>query len=448
MAKYDKNPIPASIEAEQAVLGGLMISPDAIFHLGDKLSESDFHQQSHRLIYRAILDLSESNIPYDVITLGEWLKKNGHDKHTGGTEYLIDLASQTPSAANIVAWAEIVREKSMLRQLMEVSGQIMKSCMGNEGEEARNLVSQAEAAIFQIAETHARGRKLHVNAKEAVKEAYQQIVTRYDNPGKLTGLSTGYSGLDEITNGLQNQDLIIVAARPAIGKTSFAQCIAEHVAIHQGKATALFSMEMSASQLAQRLISSQARVDGNRLRSGKLDEEDWPRMTEAIKRITASKLLIDDTAGLNPQELAFRARRLKREHNIGLIVIDYLQLMTVAGNGRENRATEIAEVSRSLKALAKELDVPIIALSQLNRGVESRNDKRPNMSDLRESGSIEQDADIVIFIYRDDYYVKDSQDKGIAEIIISKHRQGSTGTLKLRFFGEYTRFDELASHQD
>lgn len=442
--KRDTVELPTSVEAEQAVLGGLLLSPDSIVDIGDTVSESDFYVMGHRIIFRAIRDLSDKAVPFDAITLGDWIENNGQSNECGGTPYLVDLVSHTASAANIKAWAEIVREKSLMRQLMDVSGKILSSCLAKDGRTAKDLVSEAESEVFRIAESGARGKKSHVIAKDAVKEAYEQIIKRYDNPGELAGLSYGYKELDDLTSGLQKQDLIILAARPGMGKSSLSQCIAEHVAINQGKAVAIYSMEMSAAQLAKRLISSQGRIDGRKLMDGSLDETDWPRMTDAIKAISGAKILIDDTPGLNPQELAFRARRLKREFDLGLIVVDYLQLMTATGGSKETRATEIGEISRALKGLAKELDIPVIALSQLNRGVESRTDKRPNMSDLRESGSIEQDADIILFIYRDDYYNPNSEDKGLAEVIISKHRQGSTGAIKLKFFGEYTRFDSLA----
>lgn len=445
MAKNDKDKkndvMLVSIEAEQSVLGGLMLSPDALILIGDLLSEADFHHQAHRYIFRAISDLSEKNVPFDAITLGEWMVNNGLGGKAGGPEYLIDLVSQTPSAANIKAWAEIVREKSILRQLADVSGQIMSNCMAPEGRNAKELVAIAESEIFKIAE-HGNRKQSYVLAKDATKSAYEEIVKRYDNPGTLSGLSMGYDELDALTSGLQNQDLVIIAARPAMGKTSLSTCIAEHVAIKLEKAVALFTMEMSAEQTAQRMLSSQGRINSSRLRSGQLENEDWSKMTAAITKIANAKFLIDDTPALTTQELGFRARRMKREHDISLIVVDYLQLMQAPG-GKENRATEIAEISRSLKALAKELDIPIIALSQLNRGLESRADKRPIMSDLRESGGIEQDADIIIFIYRDEYYNPTSLDVGLAEINLCKHRSGPTGSIKLRFFGEFTRFDSL-----
>ena len=437
---------PQSVEAEQAVLGGLMLSPESINHLGDLLVADDFYLQAHRVIYQAILELSERNQPFDAITIGEWLNANNRANQVGGTEYLVDLVSQTPSAANIRAWAEIVREKSVLRQMIEAGTDIVNNGFAPDGRDIKELLASAEQAVFKIAEQGARAKKGFVAIKDAAKEAYDQIIKRYENQGALSGLPSGFSEFDEMTSGLQKQDLIILAARPAMGKTTLALNIAEYAALKTKKAVAVYSMEMSAGQLAQRLLSSIGRINANGLRSGTLEDEDWSRLTMAIRMLTESKIFIDDTPALSPQELAFRARRLKREHDLGLIVVDYLQLMQVPGS-KENRATEISEISRSLKALAKELDIPVIALSQLNRGLESRTDKRPVMSDLRESGGIEQDADIILFIYRDEYYNKESQDKGLDEVIISKHRNGSTGTFKLKFFGEYTRFDNLAHDQ-
>lgn len=438
---------PQAIEAEQAVLGGLMLSPESINHLGDLLIDADFYLQAHRVIYKAIIELSEKKQPYDAITIGEWLQANNLASQVGGTEYLVDLVSQTPSAANIKAWAEIVREKSILRQMIEAGTVIVNNGFTPDGREIKELLADAEQSVFKIAEQGARAKKSFVAMKDAAKEAYEQIVKRYDNQGSLSGLPSGFKELDKMTSGLQKQDLIILAARPAMGKTTLALNIAEYAAMKTKKAVAVYSMEMSAGQLAQRLLSSIGRINANNLRSGELEDEDWSRLTTAIKQLADTKIFIDDTPALSPHELAFRARRLKREHDLGLIVVDYLQLMQVPGN-KENRATEISEISRSLKALAKELDIPIIALSQLNRGLESRTDKRPIMSDLRESGGIEQDADIILFIYRDEYYNKEnSPDKGLAEIIISKHRNGETGSIKLKFFGEYTRFDNLAHEQ-
>jgi replicative DNA helicase len=434
---------PQSVEAEQAVLGGLMLAPDSLDRVGDLLIEGDFYRRDHRLIYRAIRELSEKNRPFDAVTLGEWFEANNLAEQIGGIGYLIELASTTPSAANIRAYAEIVREKAVLRQLIEAGTEIVNDGFQPEGRDVQEVLSGAEMKVFKIAEQGRRGRADFVPLREAMKDAFQLLQERYENQGAVTGLPTGFHDFDEMTAGLQSSDLIILAARPAMGKTTLALNMAEYGAIKTRKAVAVYSMEMSASQLAFRLISSIGRVNATRLRTGQLEDEDWSRVNMAIRMLSDVKIFIDDTPALSPDVLRSKARRIKREHDLGLIVIDYLQLMQVPGTG-ENRATEISEISRSLKALAKELNVPVIALSQLNRSLESRTDKRPVMADLRESGAIEQDADIIVFIYRDEYYNKDSADKGLAEVIIGKQRNGPTGTVKLKFFGEYTRFDNLA----
>jgi replicative DNA helicase len=434
---------PQSAEAEQAVIGGLMLAPESLDRVGDFLTEHDFYRRDHRLIYRAIRELSEKSKPFDAVTLGEWFDANGLAEQIGGTTYLIELASSTPSAANIRAYAEIVREKAVLRQLIEAGTEIVNDGFQPEGRESHEVLSAAEQKVFRIAEQGRRGRADFVSLRDAMKDAFQILQERYENQGAVTGLPTGFTDLDEMTAGLQPSDLIILAARPAMGKTTLALNIAEYGALKTKKAVAVYSMEMSSSQLAFRLISSIGRVNATRLRTGQLEDEDWSRVNMAIKMLSEVKIFIDDTPALSPDVLRSKARRIKREHDLGLIVIDYVQLMQVPGNS-ENRATEISEISRSLKALAKELNVPVIALSQLNRSLESRTDKRPVMSDLRESGAIEQDADIIMFIYRDEYYHKDSTDKGLAEVIIGKQRNGPTGTVKLKFFGEYTRFDNLA----
>jgi replicative DNA helicase len=434
---------PQSAEAEQAVIGGLMLAPESLDRVGDFLTENDFYRRDHRLIYRAIRELSEKNKPFDAVTLGEWFDANGLAEQIGGTGYLVELASSTPSAANIRAYAEIVREKAVLRQLIEAGTEIVNDGFQPEGRDSQEVLSAAEQKVFRIAEQGRRGRADFVSLREAMKDAFQILQERYENQGSVTGLPTGFTDLDEMTAGLQPSDLIILAARPAMGKTTLALNIAEFGALKTKKAVAVYSMEMSSSQLAFRLISSIGRVNATRLRTGQLEDEDWSRVNMAIKMLSEVKIFIDDTPALSPDVLRSKARRIKREHDLGLIVIDYVQLMQVPGSS-ENRATEISEISRSLKALAKELNVPVIALSQLNRSLESRTDKRPVMSDLRESGAIEQDADIIMFIYRDEYYHKDSQDKGLAEVIIGKQRNGPTGTVKLKFFGEYTRFDNLA----
>ncbi|MFP7721513.1 replicative DNA helicase [Lysobacter sp. A3-1-A15] len=435
---------PQSVEAEQAVLGGLMLAPDAYDRVSDQLIDQDFYRRDHQLIFRAIRELAEKGKPFDAVTLGEWFESMGQSELVAGGAYLIELASTTPSAANIVAYAEIVRDKAVLRQLIEVGTTIVNDGFQPDGRESTEILASAEQQVFAIAEAGAKGKTDFVAMNKALSEAFDVLQTRYAAGGSVTGLPTGYTEFDELTAGLQPTDLLILAARPAMGKTTFALNIAEHAAIRTKKAVAVFSMEMSASQLALRLISSNGRVNAQRLRSGQLEDEDWSRVTSAIRMLKEAKIFIDDTPGLSPEALRAKARRLKREHDLGLVVIDYLQLMSVPGNS-ENRATEISEISRGLKHLAKELNVPVIALSQLNRSLETRADKRPVMADLRESGAIEQDADVIVFIYRDDYYNKEnSPDKGLAEIIIGKQRNGPTGSVKLKFFGEYTRFDNLS----
>ena len=436
---------PHSIEAEQAVLGGLMLAPEAYDRINDKLTANDFYRRDHQLIYRAIAELAEKNRPFDAVTLGEWFESQGHMDLVAGGAYLVELASTTPSAANIAAYAEIVRDKAVMRQLIEVGTEIVNDAFQPEGKESDEMLAIAEQKVFAIAEQGARGRTDFVAMNDALKDAFEVLRVRSESGGTVTGLPTGYTEFDMMTAGLQPTDLVILAARPAMGKTTFALNIAEYAAIKSKKAVAVFSMEMSAGQLAMRLISSVGRINATRLRTGQLEDEDWSRVTSAIRILKdQAKVFIDDTPGLSPDVLRSKARRLKREHDLGLIVIDYLQLMSVPGNN-ENRATEISEISRSLKGLAKELNVPVIALSQLNRSLETRTDKRPVMADLRESGAIEQDADMIVFIYRDDYYNKEtSPDKGLAEIIIGTQRSGPTGSCKLRFFGEYTRFDNLS----
>ncbi len=434
---------PQSVEAEQAVLGGLMLAPEAFDSVGDILTEQDFYRRDHQLIYRAIGELVRLSQPVDVVTLGEWFLAQNKSEVVAGGAYLLELVNTTPSAANIRAYAEIVRDKAIARKLIDVGTQIVNDAFQPEGRTTAELLAQAEQQVFAIAQSGDKKRMDFVDINAALLDANDVLHERFANGGGITGLATGYDDFDQMTAGLQPTDLIILAARPAMGKTTFALNIAEYAAIRSKKAVAVFSMEMSAAQLAMRLISSNGRVNATRLRTGQIEGEDWGRISAAIKMLKNTKIFIDDTPGLSPDVLRSKARRLKREHDLGLIVIDYLQLMSVPGNS-ENRATEISEISRSLKGLAKELNVPVIALSQLNRSLETRADKRPVMADLRESGAIEQDADIIVFIYRDEYYNKEnSPDKGLAEIIIGKQRSGPTGSIKLKFFGEYTRFDNL-----
>ena len=435
---------PQSLEAEQAVLGGLMLDPNAFDRVADQLVEDDFYRRDHQLIYRAIRELVEKNQPCDAVTVGDWFDSQGKAEQVAGGAYLVELAASTPSAANIKAYADIVRDKAIQRKLIDVGTGIVNDGFQPEGRDSAELLAKAEQEVFAIAEGHGRGRQDFTPVRSALIEAFDVLQKRAENGSGVTGLPTGYTEFDEMTAGLQPTDLLILAARPAMGKTTFALNIAEYGALKSKKAVAVFSMEMSASQLALRLISSLGRVNATRLRTGQLEDEDWSRVTGAIAQMNGVKIFIDDTPALSPDVLRAKSRRLKREHDLGLIVIDYLQLMAVPGNS-ENRATEISEISRSLKALAKELNVPVIALSQLNRSLETRTDKRPVMADLRESGAIEQDADVIVFIYRDEYYNKEnSPDKGLAEIIIGKQRNGPTGSFKLKFFGEYTRFDNLA----
>jgi replicative DNA helicase len=434
---------PHSIDAEQAVLGGLMLSPDSLDKVADRLTENDFYRRDHRLIWRAINELANKGMPCDAVTLGEWFESNSLADSVGGASYLIELANATPSAANIAAYGDIVREKSVLRQLIDAGTAITEDGYRPEGKSVQEVMELAEQRVFHIAESGARGKQDVVSMRTAVADAFRLLSHRYENRGQLTGISTGFTDLDELTAGLQPSDLIIVAARPSMGKTAFAMNIAEAAAMRGKKSVAVFSMEMSASQLALRLISSMGRIHQQHLRTGDLAEEDWPRVTSAITMLSEAKIFIDDTPAMSPVEMRARSRRLQREHGLDMIVIDYLQLMQVPGN-KENRATEISEISRGLKALAKELNVPVIALSQLNRSLEQRADKRPMMSDLRESGAIEQDADLIMFIYRDDYYNKESPDKGLAEIIIGKQRNGPTDTAKLTFLGHYTKFENFA----
>ncbi len=436
---------PHSLEAEQAILGGLMLDNSAWDQIADSITEEDFYRHDHQLIYRAIAELAAQNKPLDVVTLSEWLDNNGELESVGGLAYLGTLAKDTPSAANIKAYAAIVRERSILRQLVSIGGRISESAFNTEGRSSSEILDEAERLVFEIAEKGSRGKQGFVGIKDLLNKAVDRIDMLFQQDDPITGVPTGWKDFDERTSGLQPGDLIIVAGRPSMGKTSFAMNIAEHAAIHAGLPVAVFSMEMPGDSLAMRMISSIGRIDQHRLRTGKLDDDDWPSLTKAVGILADAPLFIDDTPALSPNELRARARRLSRETGqLGLIVIDYLQLMQVPGNS-ENRAAEISLISRSLKSLAKELDTPVVALSQLNRSLEQRPNKRPVMSDLRESGAIEQDADLIVFIYRDEVYNEDSPDKGVAEIIIAKQRNGPIGTVRQTFLGQYTRFEDYIS---
>jgi len=435
---------PHSAEAEQAVLGGLMLDNRAWEQIADRLVESDFYRHDHRLIFRSIEALAEKDRPCDAVTIGEWLEKQDLLDEAGGLVYIGALAKDSPGAANVKAYADIVRERSVLRQLIHTGNDIAQSGYAPEGREVSELLEAAEQRVFEIAEKGSRAQAGFIGIKKLLTGAVERIDSLFHSDGHITGISTGITAFDEKTAGLQKGDLIIVAGRPSMGKTSFAMNLAEHAAIREKIPTAVFSMEMSGEQLALRMISSLGRIDQSKVRTGKLDDEDWPRITSAVTLMSEAPIFIDDTPALSPTEMRARARRLKREHGLGLVVVDYLQLMQVSGT-KENRTNEISEISRGLKTLAKELDVPVIALSQLNRNLEQRPDKRPVMSDLRESGSIEQDADIIVFIYRDEVYNENSPHAGTAEVIIGKQRNGPTGKVRTAFLGRFTRFENLAN---
>ncbi|HJV82154.1 MULTISPECIES: replicative DNA helicase [Oxalobacteraceae] len=434
---------PHSIEAEQSVLGGLLLDNSAWDRIADFVSEDDFYRYDHRVIFQHIVKLINATRPADVITVYESLSTSAKAEEVGGLAYLNALAQNTPSAANIRRYAEIVRDRGVLRKLITVSDEISTQALNPQGKEVKQLLDEAESKIFAIAEEGARGAQGWLAIQPLLTQVVERIDELYnrDNQNDITGVPTGFLDLDRMTSGLQPGDLIIVAGRPSMGKTAFSLNIGENVAIDSGLPVAVFSMEMGGTQLAMRMLGSVGRLDQSRLRVGKLNDEDWPRLTHAIQKMNEAQLYIDETPALSPIELRARARRLSRQcGRLGLIIIDYLQLMSGNGSG-ENRATEISEISRSLKGLAKELNCPVIALSQLNRSLEQRPNKRPVMSDLRESGAIEQDADVILFIYRDQVYNPDSPDKGTAEIIIGKQRNGPIGTVRLTFLGEYTKFD-------
>jgi replicative DNA helicase len=438
---------PHSVEAEQSVLGGLLLDNLAWDRCVDLLGDSDFYRYEHRLIYGAIGALVNASKPADVITVFEQLQGLGKAEDCGGLSYLNALAQSVPSAANIRRYAEIVRERAILRKLIAASDEIATVAFNPQGRAVTQILDEAEGRIFQIGEEGSRQKQGFQGIDKLVVALLDRVNELHDNGAEeVTGVRTGFYDLDRMTAGLQKGDLIVLAARPSMGKTAFALNIAEHVAVSEGLPVLVFSMEMGAAQLALRLVGSIGRIDQQRLRTGALKNDEWERLAEAVDKLKPSTLYIDETPALTSAELRARARRMARQFGgtLGLIVVDYLQLMSGSASGDENRATEIGEISRGLKALAKELQCPVIALSQLNRSVESRNDKRPMMSDLRESGAIEQDADVIMFIYRDEYYNKDSKEPGVAEIVIGKQRNGPVGTVKLTFLKPLTKFDNLA----
>ena len=431
---------PHSIESEQAVLGGIFLDNEAWLKIGDKIQADDFYRRDHQIIFNAINALENQGKPFDIVTVAEWLESHQQLDQAGGLAYLAALAENTPSASNIASYADIVRKRSILRQLARITTDINEMVFNPQGRTSEEILDQAEQSVFEIAEQETRGRRNFQPMNSLLASALDRIdeLFRLQNP--ITGIETGFDDFDEMTGGLQRSDLIIVAGRPSMGKSSFAVNIAEHAAIKNNKSVAIFSMEMPGEQLAIRMIASLSRVDQHKIRTGNLGDNDWPRLTSTVSIMQDKKIFVDDTPALTPAELRARCRRLSREQQLDMVIVDYLQLMHVPGT-KENRATEISEISRSLKAMAKELNIPVVALSQLNRSLESRQNKRPVMSDLRESGAIEQDADIIVFIYRDEVYDEDSPDKGKAEIIIGKQRNGPIGMVPLTFLGQYTRFE-------
>ncbi|WP_396588838.1 replicative DNA helicase [Bermanella sp. R86510] len=436
---------PNSVDAERSVLGGLMLDNRAFEIVSERLMAADFFRHQHRQIYSVICKLSEEEKPFDVLTLSDELQDIEALAEIGGLEYLSELVESTPSAANISAYADIVKEKALLRRLAEAATDIADTAYNTQGNDPLDLISDAEKRIAEVAEggTKKDAGPEHVNP--IMSRTLEKIEELFQMEDGLTGLTTGFTDLDKRTNGFQTADLIIVAGRPSMGKTTFAMNLCENALLHANRPVLVFSMEMPKEAILMRMYSSVGRIPSNKLRSGKLDEEDWPKLTSAFNLLKDKPLYIDDTAALTPQEMRARCRRVYRENNndLALVMVDYLQLMQVAGKS-EGRTQEISEISRSLKAIAKEFGCPVVALSQLNRSLEQRPNKRPVMSDLRESGAIEQDADIIAFIYRDEVYNEDSPDKGIGEIIIGKHRNGEIGTDRLAFIGKYTRFENLA----
>ena len=431
---------PHSVDAEQSLLGGVMLDPRAWDQIADVVSAEDFYRADHRLLFAAIGELTDRNEPPDAVTVGEYLRRQDRLHDAGGQAYLARLVGETPGTANIRTYAGIVRECAMLRQLIQVGGDIVASAYDTGGRPVAELVDRAEQQVFDIADRGQRTGTGFSPASAILPRSIDRLDILSNSKDGITGVATGFNDLDELTAGLQAGDLVVVAGRPSMGKTTLALNIAENAAIGHRLATGIFSMEMPEEQVASRMIGSVGRVDQSRLRTGKLTDEDWTRINSAVSMISGAPIFIDDAPALTPTEVRARSRRLKREHDLGLIVVDYLQLMQVSGS-TENRATVISEISRSLKGLARELKVPVIALSQLNRSVEQRNDKRPVMSDLRESGAIEQDADVIVFIYREEVYDSETQRKGIADIIIGKQRNGPIGEFNLTFKGKYTRFE-------
>lgn len=436
---------PQNIEAEQAVLGAMLIEKEAIVKVADFLKGSDFYRESHKIIFNAMLELYNRNEAVDMVTLTEALKKADKLEAVGGIAYITSLSGGVPTAANVVYHGKIVEEKALLRGLINASTEIA-SLSYEDSDDVQNIVDRAEKLILEVAQN--KGTKDFTQINDVVMQAFDKIESLYKSKGNITGISCGFKDLDRLTSGLQPSDLILVAARPSMGKTAFTLNIASHVGIREKQTVAFFSLEMSKEQLVQRMICSEAPIDSQRLRIGEVEENDWPKIIQAADKLSGAPIFIDDTAGITVLEMRAKARRLKKEHDLKLIIIDYLQLMQGSGkNSGDNRQQEISEISRSLKALARELNVPIIALSQLSRSVEARQVKKPMLSDLRESGSLEQDADIVAFLYREDYYNPDTENKNITDVIVAKHRNGPVDTVQLFFHKQFTKFCDLTRLQ-
>jgi len=436
---YGKVP-PHDIEAEQAILGSMLTDRDAVISALEKLREDDFYREDNKEIFSAIFNLYSKSLPVDIVTVKSELVEMGSFERVGGFEYLASLPDRVPTTANVDRYIKIVQEKSMMRHLIGMSNELI--ALGyDETEDVDNILDMAEKKVFELAQN--KSSKSYFSMKEILATSLAELEKLYNQKGSLTGLTTGFSDLDLMTAGLHESDLIIVAARPAMGKSAFAINLATNAALKSGKGAVIFNLEMSKEQVANRILCSEALVDSNKVRTGKLDDEDWIKIATATSTLSEAKIFIDDTPGITAMEIRAKCRKLKLEQDIGLVVIDYLQLVSGSGKRNSSREQEISEISRSLKILAKELNIPVIALSQLSRSAEKRDDKRPMLSDLRESGAIEQDADIVFFLYRDDYYNPDSEEKNVAEVIIAKHRGGSTGTVKLAWLPNFTKFANL-----
>lgn len=442
---FDRVP-PQNLEAEQAVLGAILLDSVTVITVMEMLRPEDFYREAHRLIYESMIDLNGDNEPIDLITLTTRLQSKQQLEEVGGIQYITQLASAVPTAANVQYYARIIEEKAMLRRLIRTATEIVTN--GYAGaEDVQNLLSEAEQRILEI--SNRKSGTGFVAIKDVLMEVFERVETLYNQRGGTTGIPSGFPDLDKMTSGFQRNDLIIVAARPSVGKTAFALNVAQNVAVRAKETVAIFSLEMSAAQLVQRIICAESNVDAGRMRTGHLEGDDWEKLTMAIGTLSEAQIFIDDTPAITVADIRAKCRRLKKEHGLGMILIDYLQLIAGRGKAGENRQQEVSEISRTLKQIARELEVPVIALSQLSRGVEQRQDKRPMMSDLRESGSIEQDADIVAFLYRDDYYDKESEKKNIIEIIIAKQRNGPVGTVELVFLKNFNKFVSLdKSHAD